>query len=165
MKVTMLSRVKVYLKQRRALGYKVCIEGQMLLNFARYGVSWSGPPAADTAPLQCSPSPSTVGSRFPATGQGSPAQLQNAAWTTRLHRPAHLESFSLGSWRCGPEARPYPRPRKQIPPSPLGAAAPDGTAPLRHYDRRRRKLFPILSTFCVRPRTPVFLHHGAGCIP
>jgi integrase len=36
MKSTMRSRVEAYLKQRRALGYRLRIEGQMLLNFARY---------------------------------------------------------------------------------------------------------------------------------
>jgi integrase len=36
MKITMRSRVEAYLEQRRALGYRLRIEGQMLLNFARY---------------------------------------------------------------------------------------------------------------------------------
>ena len=36
MKRTMLARVRTYLEQRRALGYKLRIEGQMLLSFARY---------------------------------------------------------------------------------------------------------------------------------
>lgn len=36
MKRTMLPRVRTYLEQRRALGYKLRIEGQMLLSFARY---------------------------------------------------------------------------------------------------------------------------------
>jgi integrase len=36
MKTTMCSRVTAYLKHRRALGYRLRIEGQMLLNFARY---------------------------------------------------------------------------------------------------------------------------------
>ena len=36
MKGTMLARVRAYLEQRRALGYKLHIEGQMLLSFARY---------------------------------------------------------------------------------------------------------------------------------
>ena len=36
MKATMLSRVRAYLAHRRALGYKLRIEGQMLENFARY---------------------------------------------------------------------------------------------------------------------------------
>jgi integrase len=35
-KATMRSRVDAYLKQRRTLGYRLRIEGQMLLNFARY---------------------------------------------------------------------------------------------------------------------------------
>lgn len=40
----MLARVKAYLISRRALGYKLRIEGQMLLNFARYADrSDSGP--------------------------------------------------------------------------------------------------------------------------
>jgi integrase len=36
MKPTMRARVDAYLEQRRALGYKLRIEGQMLLSFARY---------------------------------------------------------------------------------------------------------------------------------
>ena len=36
MKTTMHSRVESYLKQRRALGYELRIDGRMLLNFARY---------------------------------------------------------------------------------------------------------------------------------
>lgn len=36
MKRSMLARVRTYLEQRRALGYKLRIEGQMLLSFARY---------------------------------------------------------------------------------------------------------------------------------
>lgn len=36
MKRTMRSRVESYLKQRRALGYELHIDGRMLLNFARY---------------------------------------------------------------------------------------------------------------------------------
>lgn len=36
MKRTMLAHVRAYLEQRRALGYKLRIEGQMLLSFARY---------------------------------------------------------------------------------------------------------------------------------
>lgn len=36
MKQTMLSRVRAYLELRRAMGYKLHIEGGMLLNFARY---------------------------------------------------------------------------------------------------------------------------------
>lgn len=36
MKTTMRSQVEAYLKQRRAFGYRLRIEGQMLLNFARY---------------------------------------------------------------------------------------------------------------------------------
>jgi hypothetical protein len=36
MKQTMLSRVRACLAQRRALGYKLRLEGRMLLKFARY---------------------------------------------------------------------------------------------------------------------------------
>jgi integrase len=58
----MLSRVRAYLEQRRALGYKLRIEGQMLINFARaadaaghrgpltreLALRWAGqPPLAD----------------------------------------------------------------------------------------------------------------------
>ena len=39
MKKSMQSRVQAYLEQRRSLGYKLRIEGQMLLNFARYADS------------------------------------------------------------------------------------------------------------------------------
>jgi len=59
---SMLSRVQTYLEQRRALGYKLRTEGQMLINFARaadaaghrgpltreLALSWAGqPPRAD----------------------------------------------------------------------------------------------------------------------
>ena len=36
MKLTMMSRVRSYLEQRRRLGFKLLIEGGMLENFARY---------------------------------------------------------------------------------------------------------------------------------
>ena len=36
MKTTMQSRVRAYLAQRRALGFRLRSEGYLLLNFARY---------------------------------------------------------------------------------------------------------------------------------
>jgi integrase/recombinase XerD len=36
MRPTMLSRVQVYLAQRRALGFQLKSEGRLLLNFGRY---------------------------------------------------------------------------------------------------------------------------------
>lgn len=51
MKLTMQSRVEAYLAHRRVLGYRLRIEGQMLLNFARYAdeSGHRGPPTARLA--------------------------------------------------------------------------------------------------------------------
>jgi integrase len=62
-KITMQSRVRAYLAQRRALGYGLRIEGQLLLNFARFAdrSGHCGPPTKDlmlrwaTLPTQADP--------------------------------------------------------------------------------------------------------------
>lgn len=62
-KASMQSRVRAYLVQRRALGYRLRIEGQLLLNFARFAdrSGHSGPPTKDlmlrwaTLPTQADP--------------------------------------------------------------------------------------------------------------
>jgi hypothetical protein len=49
MNITMQARVRAYLTQRRALGYRLRIEGGLLLNFARFAdrSGHSGPPTKD----------------------------------------------------------------------------------------------------------------------
>ena len=48
MNSTMMARVRAYLRQRRSLGYRLRIEGQLLLSFAQYAdrCGHRGPPTS-----------------------------------------------------------------------------------------------------------------------
>jgi len=214
MKQTMCSRVRAYLEQRRALGYKLRIEGQMLLNFARYAdrsghrgpltrklaLCWAALPSQATplyrarrlevvrvfARHQAASEPAT---EIPPRHVFGPAHCRR---TPHVYSPSQILQILGRAARLPGRLRPVTY--KTL----LGLLActglrisealalevgdvdlvqgqilireskyhhsrwvplhPTALAPLRHYDRRRRRLFPKAQHFFVSDRGQQFAY-------